>query len=210
MSNSNDSAAVDDASATVAAPSEPRPTATRDRILAATLRVVAAEGIGAVTNRRVAAEAGVALGSLTYHFPSQTALLRDSLLRYVESEVARIGAIAEQLRASEPSAEQVAAIVEQLLDSDPARPGEVAELELHLQASRDPELQAASARCFAAYEDFAAAVLEALDVPEPARHAQTVVAVMVGLTMRRLGTGARDARGTADALMTIVRGAQAG
>jgi DNA-binding transcriptional regulator YbjK len=176
----------------------------------ATLGVIAAEGIGAVTNRRVASEAGVALGSLTYHFPSQTELLRDSLLRYVETEVARIEAIAQELRATEPTPEQVAAAVEQLLDSDPTRPGEVAELELHLEASRDPELQAASARCFAAYEDFAAAVLTALDVPDAARHARTVVAVMVGLTMRRLGTGAQDARGTADALMTIVRGAQAG
>lgn len=183
--------------------------ATRERILHATLHVIAADGIGAVTNRRVATEAGVALGSLTYHFRSQTELLRDSLLRYVEEEVGRLGAIAEQLRAIEPTPEQVAAAVEQLLDSDPARPGEVAELELHLQASRDPALHAASARCFAAYEDFGTAVLEALGVPDPARHAQSVVALMIGLTMRRLGTGAQDAHGTAAALMTIVRGAHA-
>jgi len=215
MSDANESTTIDGGTATpppLFQSSAPRATAatTKDRIMEATLLVIAAEGIGAVTNRRVAAEAGVALGSLTYHFPSQTALLRDSLLRYVEAEVARIEAIAQRLRATEPTPEQVAAAVEQLLDSDPTRPGEVAELELHLEASRDPELQAASARCFAAYEDFAAAVLDALDVPEPARHARTVVAVMVGLTMRRLGTGAQDARGTADALMTIVRGAQAG
>lgn len=192
------------------APPAAQPTTTRDRILRATLHVIATDGIGAVTNRRIASEAGVALGSLTYHFPSQTALLRDSLLGYVEAEVARIGAIAEQLRATAPTAEQVAAAIEHLLDADANRTGEVAELELHLQASRDPELQAASARCFAAYEDFAAAVLEALGIPAAERHARTVVAVMIGLTMRRLGTGAQDARGTADALMTIIRGAQAG
>lgn len=184
-------------------------TSARERILHATLRVIAGGGVGAVTNRRVASEAGVALGSLTYHFPSQTELLRDSLLRYVEEEVARLGEIAERLRAVEPTPEQVAAAVEQLLSSDPTRPGEVAELELHLQASRDPLLQEASARCFAAYEDFGAAVLQALGVPEPARHARSLVALMVGLTMRRLGTGAQDAAGTAAALMTIVRGAQA-
>src|ERR1044072_3485734 len=61
-------------------------TDTRARILHATLRVIAAGGIGAVSNRRVATEAGVALGSLTYHFPSQTALLRDSLLLYADEE----------------------------------------------------------------------------------------------------------------------------
>lgn len=172
--------------------------------------MIAQGGIGAVTNRRVAAEAGVALGSLTYHFRSQTELLRDSLLRYVEREVARLGAIAERLRAAEATPERAAVAVEQLLDSDPARPGAVAELELHLEASRDPALQDASARCFAAYEDFATAVLEALGVPEPTRHAPSVVALMIGLTMRRLGTGAQDAHGTADALLTIVRGARAG
>lgn len=185
--------------------------ATRDRILHATLRVIAADGIGAITNRRVASEAGVALGSLTYHFPSQTELLRDSLLRYVEQEVARLGEIAERLRRSDPTPEQAAAAVEQLIaDNDAARiVAEVAELELHLEASRDPALHEASARCFAAYEDFAAAVLEVLDVPDPRTHARTVVALLVGLTVRRLGTGAHDARGTADALMTIVRGAHA-
>lgn len=182
---------------------------TRERILHATLRVIAEGGIGAVTNRRVATEAGVALGSLTYHFPSQTELLRDSLLRYVEEEVARLGAIADRLRATSPTPEQVAAAVEQLLDSDPARPGEVAELELHLEASRDPQLQEASGRCFAAYEDFASAILEALEVPQPERYAPMLVALMCGLTMRRLGTGAQDAHGTADALMTIIRGARA-
>ncbi|ADB49706.1 TetR/AcrR family transcriptional regulator [Conexibacter woesei] len=200
-------AATAAADATTAASASP---ATRDRILHATLRVVATDGIGAVTNRRVAAEAGVALGSLTYHFPSQTELLRDSLLRYVEEEVARLGAVAKRLRASDPTPEQVAIAVEQLIADDPARVvGEVAELELHLEASRDPALQDASGRCFAAYEDFAAAVMEVLGVPDPQVHARTVVALLIGLTVRRLGTGVHDARGTADALMTIVRGAHA-
>jgi len=101
----------------------PARSVTRERILHATLRVIAEGGVGAVTNRRVATEAGVALGSLTYHFPSQTELLRDSLLRYVEEEVARLGAIADALRAASPTPEQVAEAVEQLLDSDPTRPG---------------------------------------------------------------------------------------
>jgi AcrR family transcriptional regulator len=208
MSDGNDHA-NGSASASPAA-QEPQPTTTRARILRATLHVIATEGIGAVTNRRIAAEAGVALGSLTYHFPSQTALLRASLLDHVEREVTRIRAIADALRATEPTPEQAAAAVEQLLETDPHKPGEVAELELHLEASRDPELQEASARCFAAYEDFAAAVLEVLAVPDPATHARAVVALLTGLTIRRLGTGAQDAQGTAQALMTIVRGAQAG
>jgi DNA-binding transcriptional regulator YbjK len=184
---------------------------TRARILHATLRVIAGGGIGAVSNRRVAAEAGVALGSLTYHFPSQTDLLRESLLLYAEEEVARLEALAAELRRGTadggPSAEQAAAVVEQVAARDAGRPEEIAELELHLHASRDPQLHEASRRCFAAYEEFAAAALHALGVPEPERHARTVVALLCGLGVRRLGTGEHAAAGTADALLTVIRGA---
>jgi DNA-binding transcriptional regulator YbjK len=194
----------------VSAVPTPGTTDTRARILHATLRVIAAGGIAAVSNRRVAAEAGVALGSLTYHFPSQSDLLRDSLLLYAEEEVARMSALAAELRAAAPSAEQAAATVEQIVARGSGRPEEIAELELHLHASREPGLHAASQRCFGAYEDFAAAALEALDVPEPVRHARTVVALMCGLGVRRLGTGEHRAEGTADALLTVVRGARGG
>jgi DNA-binding transcriptional regulator YbjK len=192
----------------------PPTTDTRVRILHATLRVIAAGGVGAVSNRRVAAEAGVALGSLTYHFPSQTDLLRDSLLLYAAEEVARLEALAAGLRAGAgtgdaPSAEQAAAVVEQIAARGAGRPEEIAELELHLHASRDPELHEASRRCFGAYEEFAAAALESLGVPEPSRHARTVVALLCGLGVRRLGTGEHHAEGTADALLTVVRGALA-
>lgn len=180
---------------------------TRQRILYATLRLIGEHGIGEVSNRRVAAEAGVALGSLTYHFPSQSQLLREALLLYVHEEVERLEAIAAEIRSSHPTAAEVAVEVEGVVERSSARLEQVAELELHLQASREPELQEASARCFAAYENIAAAALETLDVPDPARHARTVVAVMCGLSLRRLGTGVRDATGTADALLTIMRGA---
>lgn len=184
-------------------------TGTRQRILHATLRLIGEHGLGAVSNRQVAAAAGVALGSLTYHFPSQVQLLRESLLLHVAEEVDRLEGIAADLRRSKHSVAEVAAEVEDVVrrSADSFEP--IAELELHLQAARDPELQEASARCFAAYEDFAAAALEALGVPEAPRHARAVVALMTGLAVRRLGTGERDAAGTADALLTLVSGAAA-
>lgn len=181
---------------------------TRERILASTLRLIGEHGVGEISNRRVASAADVALGSLTYHFPSQTQLLREALLLYVGDEVARLRSIAAELRSTEPTAAQVAGEVQRIVERSSTRLEQVAELELHLHASRDLDLQEASARCFAAYEDLAAAALEALNVPDPARHARTVVAVMCGLGLRRLGTGEREANGTADALLTIVRGAR--
>ncbi|MFD6726091.1 TetR family transcriptional regulator, partial [Streptomyces sp. NPDC060131] len=39
----------------------------RERILAATLDLIAEEGIARVSHRRIAQRAGVPLGSMTYH-----------------------------------------------------------------------------------------------------------------------------------------------
>lgn len=181
----------------------------RDRILHATLHLIGEDGVASVSNRRVSAAAGVSLGSLTYHFPSQTELLRESLLLHVHDEVERLTAIASRLRGSAHSVAEVATAVERIVGRRSNRLAQLAELELHLHAARDIELQDASRRCFAAYEDFAAAALEALSVPHPAKHAGAVVALMTGLALRRLGTGRHHAAGTADALMTIVRGATA-
>ena len=187
-----------------------RAPATREAILRATLTLLAEEGTGALSNRRIAAEAGISLGSLTYHVPSQAVLLRESLLLYVNEEVERLEAIAAALRARNPSPAEVAAEVEGMLARPTGGPGPLAELELHLQAARDPELQDASRRCFAAYDAFAADALRSLGVPDPERHAGAVVALIVGLGLRRLGTAAADSAAVTDALLTYLRGALAG
>jgi DNA-binding transcriptional regulator YbjK len=194
---------------TAAAIDRRRAPATREAILRATLVLVAKEGVGTVSNRRVAAEAGVSLGSLTYHFPSQAELLRESLLLYVGEEVERLETLAAALRAREPDAEEVVGEVEALIARPTGGPGPLAELELHLQAARDPELQEASRRCFAAYEALAADALDALGVPDPARHSGAVVALITGLSLRRLGTGAADSEAIRGALLTFLRGALA-
>jgi DNA-binding transcriptional regulator YbjK len=180
---------------------------TREKILRATLALLAEEGTAALSNRRIAAAADVALGSLTYHFTSQASLLRESLLLYVREEVERLEAIAAALRERDPGPEEVAAEVEALVGRPGGGPGPLAELELHLQAARDPELQEASARCFAAYDSFAASALGVLGVADPARHASAFVALITGLGVRRLGTGAADTEAVTGALLTLLRGA---
>ena len=183
-------------------------TDTRDRILRTTLELIGSEGIAAVTNRSVAGAAGVSLGSLTYHFESQVDLLRESLLLFVGEEVERLEAIAADMRSRRPSVEEVAGEVERIVEESANRMQQLAEVELHLRAARDPELREASRRCFEAYEGVAVTALEMLEVPEPERHAAEVVALLYGLGLRRLGTGEEDAAGTAEALLTLVRGAR--
>jgi DNA-binding transcriptional regulator YbjK len=74
---------------------------TRDAIVDATVRIVAREGVAAVTHRRVAAEAGVALSSTTWHFATKADILEAALHWTARREVARIAAIADHLGAGD-------------------------------------------------------------------------------------------------------------
>lgn len=59
----------------------------RDRIIDAALSVIAEEGVLGATVRRVAAEASVPLGSMTYHFTGREELLLEAFARFVERSV---------------------------------------------------------------------------------------------------------------------------
>jgi DNA-binding transcriptional regulator YbjK len=184
-------------------------TDTRERIMRTTLDLIGQEGMGAVTNRRVATAAGTSLGSLTYHFESQHDLLRESLLLFVSEEVEKLEGLAAGLRDRRPGVEQAAIEIERVLRETGERMHGLVEIELHTRAARDPALQDASRRCFEAYEELATASLEILEVPDPERQARTVVALLYGLALRRLGTGDEDVSGTAEALLAVAQGAQA-
>ncbi|WP_199430939.1 TetR/AcrR family transcriptional regulator [Qaidamihabitans albus] len=180
---------------------------TREAILRAALRVIGEQGVAGLTNRRICAEAGVALGSLTYHFPSQTELLRQAMLLFAEDETRRLAALAEEHRAGEMTVERAAVAVDAVLERMPLRVDEIASLELFLQAGRDPALRDATTRCFAAYDELAVTILRTLGVNAPERLTGPVVALVMGLQLRRLATGAAPATPAADALTMLVRGA---
>jgi Tetracyclin repressor-like, C-terminal domain len=121
--------------------------------------------------------------------------------------VARLERVAADLRARHASPADVAAEVRRLAAENAGRPERIAELELHLHAARDPALRDASRRSFAAYEGVAAAALTAFGVADSQRHARTVAALMIGMSIKTRGSGDEDVAGLIDALQTIVRGA---
>jgi AcrR family transcriptional regulator len=170
----------------------------RERVLDATLELIGEHGLGGVTNRAVAARAGVSPGSLSYHFPSQTELLRETLLRFVAGEAARLEALADGTPELDPLAAAVQAIVE---GAD--RRAVLAQTELYLQACRDPELQAVAAQAYAAYDGAARRVLEGLGVRDPAPLVPALIALVDGYELRRLALG--DV-GQDDAGSSLVRG----
>jgi AcrR family transcriptional regulator len=82
---------------------------TRQRILEATLQVIATEGVRAVTQRRVAKQAGASLGLITYYFDNTTALIASTLEDLGRRETARLVALQGEV-------ETVGADVDGLLD----------------------------------------------------------------------------------------------
>lgn len=111
---------------------------TRRALMEATLRVVAEDGVGAVSHRRVCQEAGLPASSAAYHFPSITDLLEAALLAADErnsTELARIGA------AADPVAELARWLAD---DFGPDQAACLAEYELYLLAARNPALRPAA------------------------------------------------------------------
>jgi TetR/AcrR family transcriptional regulator, regulator of biofilm formation and stress response len=169
-------------------PQQARGEERRERILRATLAVIGHSGIGAVTHRRVAEEAGVPLGSLTYWFATKDDLLREALRRFVAEEAERLRTVSEALEsgAADPAAAaaQFAAIVE-----NSSGPEQIAQFELYLEAARNPALRDIAAESFRAYEDVAVAALRAVGVADPEAAAPLFVSLSDGLGLRRQAAG---------------------
>ena len=171
-------------------PQQARGEERRERILTATLAVIGRSGIGAVTHRSVAEEAGVPLGSLTYWFGTKDDLLREALRRFVEEEAERLREVAARLDGdASPGeiAERYAAELESA--ADPARPEQIAQFELYLEAARNPALRDIAAESFRAYEEVAVAALRAAGVEDPEALAPLFVSLADGLGLRRMAAG---------------------
>ena len=163
----------------------------RELIMQATLRLIADEGIDAVTHRRVAASAGVSPGTTTHHFEGRAALLRESFLYYMGFgteflEEIDTTALAEFKDNSE-GIKQIRKLLTQMVEREFAEASLVrAEYELLLFASQDEELS----KQVAAWEDrltgALAAVIETAGARLPSRAAKTLVNFVRGFELERL------------------------
>ncbi|RLM16516.1 hypothetical protein BIY27_00050 [Gibbsiella quercinecans] len=90
----------------------------KERIVAAALRVIAVEGINALTHRAVAKEAGVPLGSTTYHFRDLDDLLNGVMLKAITAFRAEMEDWLLQHNGSDVRDMLTAFIVNKLQDAD--------------------------------------------------------------------------------------------
>lgn len=132
----------------------------RDRIARAAVAVVARRGVDGVTHRAVAAEAGVPLGSTTYHFATLDDLLAEALRTAVEQNTARLQ---QWERSLAPDVDFAAALADLVMGEVTVdREQSTVEYELYVAALHHPLLRPASSAWDAVLTDLFAARTDAL------------------------------------------------
>ena len=178
---------------TARAPQLPRGARRRQAILDATLRVLRDAGLGGVTHRSVAAEAGVSVALTTYHFASKDDLLEQALAVAAAQTTDDLRRRAEALAGAGavPAGEVADRLAELLLERmGDDRLAVIAVFELYVAAARRPPLQAAMAAWSEAYLELVEAMLRQAGTPNPRQAAEIVVAVLDGLSVAQLATPA--------------------
>ncbi|MBV1939459.1 TetR family transcriptional regulator [Streptomyces sp. BV286] len=108
----------------------------RERIIAATLDLIADEGVAGVSHRKIAARAGVPLGSMTYHFTGIDQLFREAFTRFADHIVAVFDAHLATPTDRDQAREAVADLVHVL--SEGSQRDLVLTQELYILAARQP------------------------------------------------------------------------
>ena len=161
----------------------------RDAIVAATVQIVARQGVGAVTHRRVAGLAGVSLSSTTWHFASKEDILEAALRWTAQREIERVGEMAERIAAGSPSGFDPDAwagalagwVAEQATGAE--RETTVALYRLQLETLGRPGAVAVHREWGAGLEAIGARVLDDAGSATPALDTRLVVAALDGLRL---------------------------
>ena len=123
----------------------------RDRIARAAVAVIAEHGIDSLTHRKVAAMAGVPLGSTTYHFASLEELIAAALDKAAEAGIGQLQAWADGLDDGDDVASALADYVIESIGE--RREQTLAEYNLYVLALHRPHLQQAAVAWDSALSD---------------------------------------------------------
>ncbi|WP_084105457.1 TetR/AcrR family transcriptional regulator [Demequina sp. NBRC 110056] len=169
----------------------------RDRIIDACLDVISRHGVSGTTHRKVAAQADVPLGAMTYYFDGMDELLREAFTRFATG-VSDVFARRMEAASDAQEARQavVTLILEDVFGDDRAL---VLSHELYTLAAREPAYRALTTAWMARSRD----ALERHFDPETAR---MLDALIEGLSIHRaLDDQARDPREVEIAVERITR-----
>jgi DNA-binding transcriptional regulator YbjK len=157
-------------------------------LLQTTLRLIADDGIDAVTHRAVAEAANVPLGSTTYWFKSRQEMLREALEYFARLEIETLNERLDSVLGKRLSRRQ---LVDEFADLLMAQLGDqrwrtVAQYALLGEAARRPELQAVCREWSEAWELALGGLFESLGSTDPRLEAQMFLAMLDGLLLGQL------------------------
>lgn len=164
------------------------PTSPRQRLVEAALTRLAEQGMRGLTHRTVEETAGMAQGSVRYHFESLDGLIEAVLRHLVEVEMTTVmrvdPAVTLQALESRVIPPEVVDAARESLERIAARPDlALARFELLLHCARHPELQQILRD---ARNEFVRAVGGSLPVPDPEAGARLILATVDGLALHQL------------------------
>lgn len=170
-------------------------------MLRAVLSIIAGEGLGRLTHRRVATAAGVSLSSTTYHFTSKAEMLQEARSALLRRSIAFVRTRRRRYRRSDAAGAD-AVLREILFDlTGHYRTGSIAFCELLLDAIRDPAARESFDDLFHQMETTCLALLAERSVPCNNRDAITLIDKGLGLLLMFHGMGL-----DAEAVATILTG----
>lgn len=166
-------------------------------LLQAVLRIVARDGLSAVSHRTVAKEAGIPSGSVTYYFPKRMDLVRGAFSDLTRRQLTRIEALVAERPGGglEALADLAATVTMGELEGDPSTAA--AEFELILAIGRDPDL-APEYRAFEErLEEIQVGLARSIGSTDPHRDGRIVQAYLRGVQLAAIAARPED-RPTAD------------
>jgi DNA-binding transcriptional regulator YbjK len=180
--------------------------ARRGLILEAALRLIGAEGPGAVTHRRVAAEAGLPVAATTYWFTSKDQLLVEAYRLAAERDIGRVRELAAACQDVAPAdlGPALADLVAGELSEH--RAALMASYALWLEAARRPELRAVERSWTDDYMQVIADLLVTAGTPDAQTAARVLIAALDGLMLGELSRDDPDPAALRPLIDRLVRG----
>ena len=160
----------------------------KQTLVEAVLRLLAREGMGSITHRAVAVEAGTSLRSTTYYFATKEDMIREAFRYFVTCSLERIDRIRDLASADKIDvATGARLIVDQVAaESEDPNTSWAAEFELVLGVSRDPALAPEYLDFQVKLEERVQLMMKELGSPHSARDARIVLGFLRGFELEQL------------------------
>lgn len=155
--------------------------ARREAILEAAIKLVAEQGVSAVTHRSVTEAAGVPIATVGYFFESIDDLADEAVQVFTERRVQQFTEFTKSFEATQLTPDGLAQLMSQIPLSDQALA--VAMVEIYLYGYRKPESTHLASRILEAFCSTSEAAMRAVGAPHPHTNAEAFVALVDGFAL---------------------------